>query len=238
MSAMTFLWIEDCVGKAGYTFWTAFMRQLCPQVIVESKRNNSELVKAVQSLEDTENKYMIVCDNSFDNLQVVMERKRLRQLADQKTNIVLMDVICFEYVLLEFQDLIKWIYAPEDEFLKKRANIIKARDKLLSSIESGRQNYKDMKEIIEYDDHIEEHNIEQLSAKILFDLTRNTGFEVSKGSIGECWVKSCCEWEKRMSNDICGLDFDRMTVFEKMKNIYERTSLKEQFSTAGLGVIL
>lgn len=62
-------------GKASYTFWTSFMEQLCPHVIVESKKNNSELVKAVKALQDAENKYIIVFDNSFDNLQIVMEQK-------------------------------------------------------------------------------------------------------------------------------------------------------------------
>ena len=40
--AKTFLWIEDRKGKASYTFWENFMKQLCPDVIVESKKNNSE----------------------------------------------------------------------------------------------------------------------------------------------------------------------------------------------------
>lgn len=81
-----------------------------------------------------------------------------------------------------------------------------------------------------------EHNIEQLSAKILFDLTRNTGFEVSKGKIGECWIKSCCEWEERQEDDICGLDLNRLTLCEKMKKIYLETSLKAEFQSAGLEV--
>lgn len=46
-------------------------------------------------------------------------------------------------------------------------------------------NYKGIKEILKYDKHIEEHNIEQLAARLLFDLTRNTGFEVSKGKLGD-----------------------------------------------------
>lgn len=49
-------------------------------------------------------------------------------------------------------------------------------------------NYKDIKEIVDYDEHIDEHNVEQLSAKLLFDLTRNTGFEVQKRRIGDCWI--------------------------------------------------
>lgn len=238
MPYRTFLWIEDCEGKASYIFWENFMKQLYPEVVVESKRNNSELVKAVKSLKDTDNKYIIVFDNSFDNLQVVMEQKLLKHYVDEKDNVLLMDIICFEYILLEFKSLIKWIYASDDEFLEKRADSIAARKKLVDSITSGELNYKEIREIMEYDKHIEEHNIEQLAARLLFDLTRNTGFEVSKGAIGECWVKSCCKWEKRQENDICGLDDNRMSAFDKMKNIYEGTSLKEQLAKVGLEVLL
>lgn len=89
---------------------------------------------------------------------------------------------------------------------------------------------------MEYDEHIKEHNIEQLSAKILFDLTRNTGFEVSKGKIGECWISSCCEWEERQEDDICGLDSVRLTLYEKMKRICQGTSLEAELQAAGLEV--
>lgn len=125
--AKTFLWIEDRKGKASYTFWKNFMKQLCPDVIVESKKNNSELVKAISTLQDAANRYIIVFDNSFDNLQVVMEQKRLKKYVNEKENVFLLDIICFEYILLEFKELLEWIYAPEDEFLKKRAGTIVAR---------------------------------------------------------------------------------------------------------------
>ncbi len=234
----TFLWIEDRKGKASYTFWESLMKQLCPEMIVESKKNNSELVKAVKALQDTENKYIIVFDNSFDNLQIVMEQKRLKQYVNEHNNVFLIDIICFEYILLEFKKLIEWIYAPEDEFLEKRADAIMAREKLVESIQTGNFNYKAIREIMEYDLHIEEHNIEQLTAKLLFDLTRNTGFEVSKGTIGECWIKSCCEWEERQEDDVCGLEHSRLSVLDKMKNIYEGSSLKKQFSKIGLEVLV
>lgn len=105
---------------------------------------------------------------------------------------LLMGIICFEYILLEFDKLIDWIYARDDEFLVKRANAIRARDMLIETISSGQLNYKVIQEILSYDEKLENHNIEQLSAKLLYDLTRNTGFEVSKGRIGDCWIKSCC----------------------------------------------
>mgnify|MGYP003369231216 CR=1 FL=1 len=236
MSGKTFFWIEDRKGKAGYTFWSTFFEQLCPKIVLESKKNSSELVKAVKNLEDADHKYIVVLDDSFDNLQAVMERKLLKQYAEKKNHVILMDVICFEYILLEFQALIEWIYAVDDEFLEKRAISIDAREKLVGCIQSGSLNYKELRELAAYDRYKNEHNIEQLVAKLLFDLTRNTGFEVSKGSIGDCWIKSCCEWQNRMENDICGLDDGRLSVYEKMKHIYEGTSLKKQFERIGVEV--
>ena len=237
-SMKTYLWIEDRKNKSGYIFWQTILGQLCPEIVLESKQNNSELVKAVKALEDTENRYIVVFDNSFDNLQVAMEQKVLRKYAGDKENVVLMDIICFEYILLEFKELIEWIYAPDDEFLVKRKKAITAREKLVKTIQNGEINYKDIREIIEYNENVDNYNVEQLSARILFDLTRNTGFEVSKGSVGECWIKSCCEWEERMPDDICGLDVSRLPVKEKMKRICKGTSLLKQFQNMGLEVAL
>lgn len=234
----TYLWIEDRKEKSSYIFWQTFMGQLCPEIVVESKINNSELVKAVKALEDNENRYVIVFDNSFDNLQVTMEQKLLKKYAKAKNNVLLMDIICFEYILLEFKDLVEWIYASDDEFLTKRKNAIVAREKLVKTIQNGELNYKDIREILEYNENVDNYNVEQLSAKILFDLTRNTGFEVSKGNIGECWIKSCCEWGQRMPDDICGLDASRLQLKEKMQHICKGTSLLMQFQNIGLEVVL
>lgn len=233
----TFLWIEDKQNKSGYTFWKAFMQQMFPNVIVESKKNNSELVKAVRSLTDTKNRYIVVFDHSFDNLQVLSELKILTDAAKKNENVVLLDIICFEYILLEFKELIDWVFAPDDEFLVKRAGVIDARSKLVSIISNGETSSKDIREIKDYCDNLEDYNIEQLSAKILFELTRNTGFEVSKGSIGECWTKSCCDWSERQDDDICGLDHSRLGIYEKMKHILDGTCLQSEFHRIGLEVI-
>ena len=165
-----------------------------------------------------------------------MELKLLKKFVDERDNVVLMDLICFEFILLEFNDLIKWIYASDDEFLEKRAVDIDARKKFVDSVAGGKLNYKDIREIIMYDCILENHNVEQVAARMLFSLTRNTGFEVSKGKIGDCWIKSCCEWTGREENDVCGLDGQRLSVYQKMKCIYEGTSLKNQFLKAGLEV--
>ena len=156
--------------------------------------------------------------------------------ANEQKNVCLLDIICFEYILLEFTELIEWIYASEDDFLKKRPGLA-IFAVLVETLQDDDFDYKGIREIVDYDKRIEEHNIEQLSAKLLFDLTRNTGFEVSKGTLGECWIKSCCEWGNRQEDDICGLDHNRLAVFDKMKRIYDGSSLKLQFPKVGLEVV-
>ena len=237
MSAKTYLWIEDRIGKASYKFWTTLMHEICPEVIVESKMNNRELVKAVKGLTDKENRYIIALDNSFDNVQIYMEQKILKEAADKRNNVFLLNLICFEYTLLEFDKLIDWIYAPEDEFREKRAGAIAARDKLVQIISTDDMNYKVIQEILDYDNNLDNHNIEQLSAKLLFDLTRNTGFEVSKANLGECWSQNCCEWADRQADDICGLDQTKLTLKDKMKCVYLGTSLRGEFENIGLEVL-
>ncbi len=238
MSERTYFWIEDCKDKASFRFWETLMHELFPEVVVEGKKNNSELVKAVKTLPDNDNKYIVICDNSFDNVQVYQERKVLKYYADLKSNIFLVDIICFEYVLLEFDKLIQWIYALDDEFLVKRADAIIARDKLVRALKAGMLEYKTLWEVINYDRNLNRHNIEQLAAKLLFDLTRNTGFEVSKGKIGDCWIKACCEWAGRAEDDMCGLDGSRLSISDKMKSIYTGTSLKMELEKLGLEALL
>lgn len=159
-------------------------------MIVESKKNNSELIKSVKSLTDEVNRYIIVFDNSFDNFQAYQELKLLEKYVNAKRNVSIMNIICFEYILLEFDQLIEWIYAPDYDFRSKRATAILAREKLIAALKTGNLNYKALREVVEYDNKLDDHNIEQLSAKLLYDLTRNTGFEVSRGNIGECWIRS------------------------------------------------
>lgn len=235
MQKNIYLWVEDRVDKAGFTFWKTMMEQLFPNVIVESKTNNSELIKAVQNLSDHENKYIVAFDQVFDNIQVVREHQLLQTCIRERRNVYELRLICFEYVLLEFEYLLDWIYAPHDEFIQKRAVAITAREKLIAAIRNQGIDYKQIKELQEYHQHLDTMNIEQLVARLLFDLTRNTGFEVNKSLLGTCWVTSCCEWKERRKDDVCGLDTDRMSLYEKMKTIWENTALKEEFCKAGLG---
>ena len=55
----TYFWIEDRENKSGYVFLSQFLQNIFQDVILESKENNSKLLKAVTNLEDEENTYII-----------------------------------------------------------------------------------------------------------------------------------------------------------------------------------
>ena len=40
--------------------------------------------------------------------------------------------------------------------------------------------------------------------------------------------------EYRMDDDICGLDYSRLSILEKMNKIYSETCLKKEFEKIGL----
>ena len=79
-----------------------------------------------------------------------------------------------------------------------------------------------------------EKNQEQLAADILFDITRNTGFETDISHVGQCFITNCCEWTDRRADDICGLDNDRLSIDEKMNQIFEHSVLQNAFKEAGI----
>ena len=234
-----YLWTEDREEKSGYTFWKTMMGCLYPQIVVESKKNNIGLVKTVRQLMKTDlsdNKYIIAMDESFDNDQVVREMRALKRVISGNNNIYVLRLIPFEYIVLSFTELLNWIYADEDEFRTKRNVEIKARKALLDAIEQN-IDYKSLPELKNFSADINDYNIEQIISKLLFKLTRNTGFEVSKGVLGECWRKDCCEYSTRSSDDLCGLDLERLTLMEKAKTIYQCSILKSEFERLQIGGI-
>lgn len=164
-------------------------------------------------------------DYAIDNPNVLRETQRLFSLITNKNNVSVIKIHSFEFVLLSFKFLTEWIFAEHDELKEKRMKLIDFKDKLVNLINNGGDDnaVRSLKESYDFSDTM---NLEQLSAKVLFDITRNTGFETSKGKIGECFIVDCCEWTDREDDDICGLNTERITGEAKIKSIFEQSVLK------------
>ena len=228
----TFVWCEDT--GSGFVFWKKMFGTLYRDFIVESKRNNSELCKAVSSLENNNgDKYYVMMDNAVDNPDVLREMRRLYHLVKDKSNVSIIRVHSFEFVLLSFSMLEDWVFAEEDILKEQRKKLLGFKKAFVRIICDG-GDIQTLSVIKDALDNSYNKNAEQIAAKLLYEITRNTGFETTKGKLGTCFVIDCCDWGDRQSDDICGLDQKRLTGDEKIKMIFENSVLKESFAEAGL----
>ena len=227
-----YVWCED--SGSGLTFWTALFQTLYPDIIVQSKQNNTRLRKAVSEIsEKSVDQFYVLIDNAVDNPDVLREVKKLSDISQTKQNVQIIRVHSFEFVLLSFTDLDNWIFADQDELKEKRQKLLEWKDLFVRTF-TETVNADFLNEVREALQYYGCSNSEQFSAKLLYEITRNTGFETNKGKLGECFINDCCEWPSRQDDDICGLDDQRLTTATKMKSIYEKSVLKNALTKAGL----
>ena len=228
----SYLWCED--SKSGYQLWCAVFRELFPEISVESKGSNSGLRKAVGKIESDEDQYYIIMDTAMDNPDVLRETRRLMADIAGKDNIHVIKLHCFESVLLSFELLEQWVFAEKDELREKRQELLNARALFIRMNTSSIQDASVLASFKAACEGFESKNSEQIAAKLLYEITRNTGFETSKSRLGECFVNQCCEWADRQENDICGLDDHRISTNEKARLLVERSPLKHALEEVGL----
>ena len=245
MIRMIYLWTEDREEKSGYRFWKMIAGMLFgDRITVESKRNNSELVKAVEKIRPDGNQYLIAFDHAYDNTNIGQLADRLKEKIKSSSNICLLEMYSFEYILLSFQYLTDWVFEKNSILEKKRKREIDVRNALLNAMQEDR--YAEYKEIIQIRSYfasivnnvgsIDKYSIETFSAKLLHNITRNTGFFVDKNNLGDCWYKRCCTSRAEVNENGCGL-FDREQILDKRDkcvSIYKYSDLKRIFSGADL----
>lgn len=227
-----YIWCED--KSAGFQFWTELFKTICPEAIVETQNNNTELRKAVGKITDEKSEYYILMDEAVDNLDVLRELKKIKEIIDGKNNVKLVDIHSFEYVLLSFELLEDWIFAHDDDLQIKREQYLEDRKKLIRILGGAIITDEEQTDFAKLLDTYGKRNSEQLVACLLEEITKNTGFATNKKSLGCCFVNSCCEWQERAGDDICGLDENRLSSDEKKRTIVEYSVLKQAFEKAGL----
>ena len=229
---MIYLWTEDKEGNSGYQFWKTVSKELFSSTIkVESKKNNARLVYAVEKLVNAEDIYIIAFDNAFDNTDVNNLYIRLKNAIKDKENVYLLDMYSFEYILLSFTKLKDWIFKDEEAAKKKELHL-KAREALIHVLNGdSRETYKSVQDIKGYFESgianvgtMEKYTIESFASKLLFNITRNTGFFVDKMIFGDCWKEDCCI---DMAESMCGIDIEELTASEKMQILYYNSDLQK-----------
>ena len=131
---MKYLWTEDT--GAGLHFWK-LVNQLFfdDALVVESKESNQGLLDALAEIDIKEDdKYYIAFDCVVDNQDIRNKYRMLKSIEDKaEGKIIILDMICFEYLILAFDKLVAWTGTG-------KTDKIKIREEVLSAIENHRIN--------------------------------------------------------------------------------------------------
>ena len=185
---MKYLWTEDT--GAGLHFWK-LVNQLFfnDALVVESKGSNQGLLNALSDIDMKEDdKYYIAFDYVVDNQDIRNKYRMLKSIADKaEGKIIILDMICFEYLILAFDNLVEWTGTG-------KRDKIKIREEVLSAIENHRINLSkiDDEKTLQYLASFKRYSTERVMKSLVGEFTQNEKWSVKGELMGECWYKDCC----------------------------------------------
>ena len=196
---MKYLWTEDT--GAGLHFWK-LVNQLFfdGTLVVESKESNQGLLDALSDLEIKEDdKYYIAFDYVVDNQDIRNKYRMLKSIADKaEGKIIILDMVCFEYLILAFDKLVAWTGTG-------KTDKIKIREEVLAAVEDHRINLSkiDDEKTLQYIAGFKGYSTERVMKSLVGEFTQNEMWSVKGALMGECWYKDCCVSE-HLDNLRCG----------------------------------
>ena len=196
---MRYLWTEDT--SAGLHFWK-LVNQLFfdNELVVEGKGSNQVLLDAVLDLDiKDDDKYYVAFDYVVDNQDIRNKYRILKSITDKSDGkIVILDMICFEYMILAFDRLVEWTGTG-------KTDKIKIRDKVLAAVENHRIDLSkiDDEKTLQYIAGFKRYSTERVMKSLVGEFTQNEKWSVKGNLMGECWYKDCCVSE-HTDNLRCG----------------------------------
>ena len=196
---MRYLWTEDT--GAGLHFWK-LVNQLFfdNELVVESKGSNQGLLDEVIDLNiKADERYYIAFDYVVDNQDIRNKYRMLKSIADKSEGkIVILDMICFEYLILAFDKLLEWTGTG-------KIDKIKIREEVLTAVENHRINLSkiDDEKTLQYLAGFKRYSTERVMKSLVGEFTQNEKWSVKGNLMGECWYKDCCVSE-HTDNFRCG----------------------------------
>ena len=222
---MRYLWTEDT--GAGLHFWK-LVNQLFfdNELVVESKGSNQGLLDEVIDLNiKADERYYIAFDYVVDNQDIRNKYRMLKSIADKSEGkIVILDMICFEYLILAFDKLVAWTGIG-------KTDKIKIREEVLSAVEDHRINLSkiDDEKTLQYLAGFKRYSTERVMKSLVGEFTQNEKWSVKGSLIGECWYKDCCVSE-HPDNLRCGKP-EVEDGNEKMRMLVQSDEVQKILST-------
>ena len=185
---MRYLWTEDT--GTGLHFWKLVNQIFFDnQLIVESKGSNQGLVDAVLDLDiKDDDKFYVAFDYVVDNQDIRNKYRMLKSITDKpEGKIVILDMICFKYLILAFDKLVVWTGTG-------KTDKIKIREEVLAAVENHRINLSkiDDEKTLQYIAGFKRYSTERVMKSLVGEFTQNEKWSVKGSLMGECWYKDCC----------------------------------------------
>lgn len=225
---MKYLWTEDT--HAGLHFWK-LVNQLFfdNELVVESKESNQGILDALSDLEIKEDdKYYIAFDYVVDNQDIRNKYRLLKSIADKSEGkIIILDMICFEYLILAFDKLVTWTSTG-------KMDKIKIRKEILSVIENHSINLAKIEDekTLQYLAGFKRYSTERVMKSLVGEFTQNEKWSVKGLLMGECWYKDCCVSE-HPDNLRCGKP-EIEAGNDKMRILIESEEVQKILSEIGV----
>jgi hypothetical protein len=192
---MKYLWTEDT--GAGLHFWKLVNQLFFDDAfIVESKGSNQGLLDAVLDLEiKDDDTYYIAFDYVVDNQDIRNKYRVLKSIEkSSEGNLIILDMLCFEYLILAFDKLVEWTGTG-------KTDKIKIREEVLAAVENHRINLSkiDDEKTLQYIAGFKRYSTERVMKSLVGEFTQNEKWSVKGSLMGECWYKDCCVSEYQNS---------------------------------------
>ena len=197
---MKYLWTEDT--GAGLHFWK-LVNQLFfdDALVVESKESNQGLLDALTEIDMKEDdKYYIAFDYVVDNQDIRNKYRMLKSIADKaEGKIIILDMLCFEYLILAFDKLVVWTGTG-------KTDKIKIREEVLAAVEDHRINLSkiDDEKTLQYIACFKRYSTERVMKSLVGEFTQNEKWSVKGALMGKCWYEDCCVSE-HLDSLRCGI---------------------------------
>lgn len=218
---MKYIWTEDT--GAGFHFWKLVNEHLFHnEFVVESKGSNQGVLDAVRQLvPNREDKYYLAFDIVYDNMDVMNKYLELKELVKvYAEQIVILDIICFEYMILSFSKLVQWTGT-------RKKDKIAMRKKILSVIVDHKielDRIEDRK-TREYLMGFKRYSTERVIKAITYELTENDEWSVKGEQMGDCWYQDCCVKQNNEKKS-CGIHM-RASNISKLTELFRDIEIEK-----------
>ena len=187
---MKYLWTEDT--GAGLHFWELVNQLFFDDAfVIESKGSNQGLLDALSDIDMKEDdKYYIAFDYVVDNQDIRNKYRILKSIADKaEGKIIILNMICFEYLILAFDKLVAWTGTG-------KTDKIKIREEVLSAIEDHRINLSKIDDVktLQYLAGFKRYSTERVMKSLVGEFTQNEKWSVTREKKDAMTLLS--NWEK------------------------------------------